>query len=407
MAAFKYKARSRTSGKMTEGVIEVADQQAGIAALREKGLIVQSIVPARTGRGKLSGDRKKRGRNVGLEDLVIFSRQLAVIVNAGLPIIEGLNILGEQMENAAFRTVIQQIERDVEGGDTLSDAMAKHPRVFNALFVNLIRAGEASGMLDVILVQLAVYMEKAASLQRKVKGATIYPTIVITVAVIVVSILMTVVIPVFENIFANFNADLPAPTQILCNISRWIRHYWYLILGGLAGGGFAFFRYIRTPAGRKQFDATLLKMPIFGLLFRKVAVAKFSRTFGVLLRSGVNILVALEIVAKTAGNKIVEEAIDKVRLSIREGDTIAGPLRESGVFPPMVVRMVDVGERSGALDEMLTKIADFYEEQVDVAVDSLTQMLEPVMIVFLGVVVGGIVISMFMPLFNIADVVSK
>jgi len=383
------------------GSIEVATESAGVAMLKEKGLLVTSIKPAKAKAAKRSGRR----RRVGIDDLVIFCRQLATIVNAGLPLIEGLNILGEQMENPTFRKVVKQIEKDVEGGETLTESLARHPRIFSSLFVNLVKAGEASGMLDEILAQLALYLEKASSLQRKVKSAMIYPSVVMTVAVAVVIILMVFVIPVFEKIFQGFGAKLPTPTLVLLAISHFIRDYWYVLIGIIFAVGFLFNRYLKNERGRYQFDALLLRLPILGSLFRKVAIAKFSRTFSTLLRAGVNILVALEIVAKTAGNKVVERAIDNMRSSIKEGESIAGPLKESGVFPPMVTRMIDIGERTGALDEMLTKIADFYEDQVDTAVAGLTQMLEPFILVFLGVIVGGILIAMYMPMFKITTII--
>lgn len=383
------------------GSIEVATESAGVAMLKEKGLLVTSIKPAKVKAAKRSGRR----RRVGIDDLVIFCRQLATIVNAGLPLIEGLNILGEQMENPTFRKVVKQIEKDVEGGETLTESLARHPKIFSSLFVNLVKAGEASGMLDEILAQLALYLEKASSLQRKVKAAMIYPSVVMTVAVAVVIILMVFVIPVFEKIFQGFGAKLPTPTLVLLAISHFIRDYWYVLIGIIFAVGFLFNRYLKNERGRYQFDALLLRLPILGSLFRKVAIAKFSRTFSTLLRAGVNILVALEIVAKTAGNKVVERAIDNMRSSIKEGESIAGPLKESGVFPPMVTRMIDIGERTGALDEMLTKIADFYEDQVDTAVAGLTQMLEPFILVFLGVIVGGILIAMYMPMFKITTII--
>lgn len=402
MAQFQYVALNRSSGQRVSGTIDVATEAAGMAMLRERGLVVTQMQTM-----KARGLNKKRSRRkkVSIDDLVIFCRQMATIVNAGLPLIEGLNILGEQMENPTFRGVVRQIEKDVEGGDTLTDALARHPRIFNPLFVNLVKAGEASGMLDEILAQLAIYLEKAASLQRKVKSATIYPTVVMTVAAIVVIILMVYVIPVFEKIFQGFGAQLPTPTMILITLSHFVRDYWYLLGGGLIALGYLVNRFIKTEKGRMLFDSSLLKMPVLGTLFRKVGVAKFSRTFSTLLRSGVNILVALEIVAKTSGNKVIERAIDNMRASIKEGESIAGPLKESGVFPPMVIRMIDVGERTGALDEMLTKIADFYEDQVDTAVAGLTQMLEPLILVFLGVIVGGILIAMYMPMFAMTNII--
>jgi len=402
MSVFQYVATNRVSGQRESGRIEVASESAGISILKDRGLLVTSMKAIKSKGGAARGGRRKR---VSIDDLVIFCRQLATIVNAGLPLIEGLNILGEQVENATFRKVIKQIEKDVEGGDTLTDALERHPKIFSTLFVHLVKAGEASGMLDEILAQLSIYLEKSASLQRKVKSATIYPTVVMTVAVMVVIVLMVWVIPVFEKIFEGFGAKLPMPTQVLITISHFTRDYWYVLLAGGFCAGFLFTRYLKTHKGRYQFDSILLKLPVIGSLFRKVAVSKFSRTFSTLLRSGVNILVALEIVAKTSGNKVIEEAIDGMRASIKEGESIAGPLRESGVFPPMVTRMIDVGERTGALDEMLTKIADFYEDQVDTAVAGLTQMLEPVILVFLGVIVGGILIAMYMPMFKMTTII--
>jgi type IV pilus assembly protein PilC len=402
MAVYQYVALNRSSGQKVTGTIDVTTESAGIAMLKERGLLVTSM---QVSKGKANAKKRTRRKRVGIDDLVIFCRQMATIVNAGLPLIEGLNILGEQMENPTFRSVVRQIEKDVEGGDTLTEALARHPRIFNPLFVNLIKAGEASGMLDEILAQLALYLEKAASLQRKVKSATIYPTVVMTVATIVVIVLMVYVIPVFEKIFQGFGAQLPVPTMVLITISHFIKDYWYALAGGLFVAGFLFTRVLKTDKGRYTFDAMLLKLPVLGVLFRKVAVAKFSRTFSTLLRSGVNILVALEIVARTSGNRVIELAIDNMRNSIKEGESIAGPLRESNVFPPMVIRMIDVGERTGALDEMLTKIADFYEDQVDTAVAGLTQMLEPVILVFLGVVVGGILIAMYMPMFAMTNII--
>lgn len=400
MPLFKYSARVRATSQVMEGTIDVASQDAAMAILRDRGLVVTSIEKSR-----VRAQRKRTGGSITINDMVIFCRQLCVIVNAGLPLIEGLNILSEQMENPRFRDIIKQIEKDVESGMSFTEGLAKHPKVFNTLFINLVKAGEASGMLDSILQQLSIYLEKSASLQRKVKSAMIYPSIVISVAVIIVTLLMVKVIPAFEQIFDGFGATLPKPTQILIDISYFVRKNLFLMIIGGAGFLFLLKRYISTTKGRYQFDSFCLNVPVFGVLVRKVAVAKFTRTFSTLLKSGVNILVALEIVAKTAGNSVVEEAINNVRSSIKEGESIAGPLRESGVMPPMVIRMIDVGERTGALDSMLEKIADFYEEQVDVAVSGLTTILEPILIVFLGVVVGGVVIAMFMPLFKMTSII--
>ncbi len=402
MPVFEYVGMNRNSGQKISGTIEAATQTAGMSLLRERGLMVTSIQPSKSkARSKTRGRRKK----VSIDDLVIFCRQMSTIVNAGLPLIEGLNILGEQMENPTFRSVVRQIEKDVEGGDTLTDALARHPRIFSALFINLVKAGEASGMLDEILRQLSTYLEKAAALQRKVKSAMIYPIVVLTIAAVVIVVLMVWVVPVFEEVFEAFGSQLPWPTQVLVNISHFMRDYWYALLGAVIGVIWLAKRYFSTEKGRWQIDTFCLNLPVLGTLFRKVAVAKFSRTFSTLLRSGVNILVSLEIVAKTSGNKVVEYAINDMRDSIKEGESIAGPLKESGVFPPMVTRMIDIGERTGSLDEMLTKIADFYEEQVDTAVEGLTQMLEPFILVFLGVVVGGILIAMYLPIFKISTII--
>jgi type IV pilus assembly protein PilC len=293
----------------------------------------------------------------------------------------------------------------VEGGETLTDAMAKHPRVFDTLYVSLIRAGEASGMLDQILMQLSTYLEKAATLQRKVKSAMIYPSVIVSVALAVVSLLMIKVVPVFAEIFESFDAELPTATQMMITASEFCQANFLLMLGILVGGIVGLKYYKKTEGGRRNFDAALLKFPVLGELFQKVAIAKFTRTFSTLLRAGVNIIYSLEITAKSSGNKIVEEAVLRVRDSIKEGESIASPLRESAIFPSMVVRMIDIGERTGALDEMLVKIADYYEEQVDIAVAGLTSLMEPLIICFLGVVVGGIVISMFLPMFQLGSIV--
>jgi type IV pilus assembly protein PilC len=402
---FSYVARSRQDGQTVSGSIEVESRSQGVAVLRDRGLIVTELKETR--KGLRVGSPTRRGRRIGTEDLVVFTRQLATVVNAGLPLLEGLDILAEQVENPSFRRVIRSVQKNVEGGDSFTDALARHPKVFNALFCNLVRAGEASGMLDEILRQLSIYLEKAAKLQRRVKSATIYPSVIITVAIAVVIILMVFVVPVFEKIFEGFNAQLPAPTQIMIDISHFVKGNFPYIGAGLVIFIVLLSRWIKTEGGRKKFDRFLLAMPIFGTLFRKIAIAKFSRTFSTLLHSGVNILVSLEIVAKTSGNKVIEEAIDNMRLSIREGESIAGPLRQSGAFPPMVIRMIDVGEKTGALDEMLSKIADFYEDQVDVAVASLTSLMEPVIIVVLGVIIGGVVISMYMPMFKLPTIIKS
>lgn len=405
MPVFSYVARSRQDGQTVTGSIEVESRAEGAAVLRDRGLIVTELKQARRAIRLTAGGG--RSRRVTTDDLVVFTRQLATIVNAGLPLLEGLDILAEQVENLSFRKVLRDVQRNVESGDTFTDALAKHPKVFSPLFCNLVRAGEASGMLDEILRQLSIYLEKSAKLRRRVKSATIYPSVIISVAIAVVIILMVFVIPVFEKIFQGFNAQLPAPTQIMIDLSHFVKRNFLYMIGVLAGFLVLFTRWIHTEGGRRKFDRFLLAMPIFGPLFRKIAIAKFARTFSTLLHAGVNILISLEIVAKTAGNKVIEQAIDNMRLSIREGESIAGPLKQSGAFPPMVIRMIDVGEKTGALDEMLSKIADFYEDQVDVAVASLTSLMEPIIIVVLGVIIGAVVISMYMPMFKLPTIIKS
>jgi type IV pilus assembly protein PilC len=404
MPAFTYSARDRASGQMVEGTLEASSQIEGLGLLKERGLLVTSIKES-AAKAVAKKQKRKRRKRITIDDRVLFSRQLSTMINAGLPLVEGLNILGENLDNVTFADIVRHIQADVEGGETLTDAMAKHPRVFDTLYVSLIRAGEASGMLDQILMQLSTYLEKAATLQRKVKSAMIYPSVIVSVALAVVSLLMIKVVPVFAEIFESFDAELPTATQMMITASEFCQANFLLMLGILVGGIVGLKYYKKTEGGRRNFDAALLKFPVLGELFQKVAIAKFTRTFSTLLRAGVNIIYSLEITAKSSGNKIVEEAVLRVRDSIKEGESIASPLRESAIFPSMVVRMIDIGERTGALDEMLVKIADYYEEQVDIAVAGLTSLMEPLIICFLGVVVGGIVISMFLPMFQLGSIV--
>ncbi len=338
-------------------------------------------------------------------DVIIFARQFSTMIDAGLPIIQCLDILQSQQENATFKKMLKQIKESVESGATLADSLKKFPKHFDALFVNMVAAGEAGGILDTILKRLAGYMEKAAALKRKVKGAMVYPIITITVAVAVVIVILVYVIPVFQEMFADFGSSLPAPTLMVIKLSNFVKSKIIYMLAGLFIFIIAFRQYYKTEKGRLTVDGFLLRLPVFGMLIRKVAVAKFTRTMGTMLGSGVAILDALDIVAKTAGNKIVENAVYNVRSGIAEGRTMADPLYESGVFPPMVCQMIAVGESTGALDAMMEKIADFYDEEVDQAVENLTAMIEPFMIVFLGVVIGGLVISMYLPIFKMAGAV--
>ncbi|OQY03938.1 MAG: pilus assembly protein PilC [Desulfobacteraceae bacterium 4572_123] len=337
------------------------------------------------------------------KDVIIFARQFSTMIDAGLPIIQCLNILYSQQENKTFQRMLKEIKESVESGTTLAESLKKYPKIFDNLFVNMIAAGEAGGILDTILKRLAGYMEKAAKLKKQVKGAMIYPAITLAVAAIVVAILLIFVIPVFEKMFQDFGGQLPAPTQMVVNLSNFVKSKIFYIIGALVIFIFAFKKYYSTEKGRIAVDNLSLKLPVFGLLIRKVAVAKFTRTMGTMLSSGVAILEALDIVAKTAGNKTVEMAINNVRAGITEGRTMAEPLAESGVFPAMVCQMIAVGESTGALDAMLEKIADFYDEEVDQAVENLTSMIEPFMLVFLGVVVGGMVIAMYLPIFTMAQ----
>jgi type IV pilus assembly protein PilC len=338
-------------------------------------------------------------------DIIIFARQFSTMIDAGLPIIQCLDILQSQQENATFKKMLKEIKDAVEGGTTLADSLKRFPKHFDNLFVNMIAAGEAGGILDVILKRLAGYMEKAARLKRRVKGAMVYPAITIAVAVIVVAVILVFVIPVFQKMFADFGSTLPGPTMVVIAISDFVKSKIHWIIIALILFTIAFRKYYKTDKGRWVIDSLALKAPVFGILIRKVAVAKFTRTMGTMLSSGVAILEALDIVAKTSGNRVVENAIYNVRSGIAEGRTMADPLQASGVFPAMVCQMIAVGESTGALDAMLEKIADFYDEEVDQAVENLTAMIEPVMIVFLGVIVGGLIVSMYLPIFKMAGAV--
>jgi type IV pilus assembly protein PilC len=339
------------------------------------------------------------------KDIVVMTRQFATMIDAGLPLVQCLDILYGQQDNRTFKRILKQIKDDVEEGSTFADALKKHTNVFDELFVNLVAAGEIGGILDVILNRLANYIEKAAKLKKKVKGAMVYPLVVMIIAVCVVAVILIFVIPVFQQMFADFGRALPAPTQFVVNLSNFVKSYIVHIVVFMALCIFAFRRFYRTERGRTIVDNLVLKAPVFGVLIRKVAVAKFTRTLGTMISSGVPILDSLEIVAATAGNKTIETALRETRLSISEGRTIAEPLADSEVFPAMVVQMISVGEATGALDTMLTKIADFYDDEVDAAVDALTAMLEPFMMVFLGGTIGGLVVSMYLPIFQMAGAV--
>jgi type IV pilus assembly protein PilC len=339
-------------------------------------------------------------------DIILFCRQFSTMIDAGLPIIQCLDILHVQQENKTFKKILREIKQNVESGSTFAEALRKYPKQFDDLFVNMVAAGEAGGILDEILRRLSTYMEKAAKLKARIKGGMIYPAVTIIIAIIVITIIMVFVIPVFEEMFEGMGGTLPAPTQIVINMSRFTKSNIHYMLGALILGIFAIRRFYRTEKGREFMDDFFLKLPLFGSLIRKASVAKFTRTMGTMLSSGVAILDALEIVAKTAGNKTIEKAVYETRSAIAEGKTMSEPLAESGVFPAMVCQMISVGESTGALDTMLIKIADFYDEEVDQAVENLTTMMEPAMLVILGVIIGGLVVSMYLPIFKMASVVA-
>lgn len=401
MNTYQYIAKDK-SGHAVTGFLECASESEAAELLHKKELIVISVKQA-----KKESLKVRSGGKVKLDDLVVFSRQLATMIDSGIPLVQALGILSEQTDNKVLKNVVSGVRKDIEGGMSFCDALAKHPNVFSDLFINMSRAGEASGMLDEVLDRLAGFLEKTAALTRKVKSSLVYPAVVVSMAILITTFLLVKVVPTFKGIFTTLGGKLPLPTLILIGISDWLRAYFLIIIGVLIVSVFFFKKYINTEKGRYNFDYHLLKIPVVGDLFRKVAVAKFSRTFSTLVKSGVTVLNALDIVAKTSGNKVVEEAVINSRSAVRDGEPIAKPLSKSGVFPPMVCRMIGVGEQTGQLEKMLSKIADFYDEQVDAAVAGLTSMIEPLVISFLGVVIGGIVISLFLPIFKLTELIAK
>lgn len=400
MPVFSYVAKDQ-AGTAVRGRMEAAERRAVIEALHKQELVILEVGLAK-GQAATSG----RAGRTKLNDLVIFSRQLATLIDAGVPLLEGLSILADQTERKGLRMVLGQVRGSIEGGSSFSEALAKHPRVFGPLYLSMIRAGEVGGRLDEILDRLATYLEKMQSLQRKVRSALIYPIMVILVAIGITTFLMVRVIPTFKEVFATLEVELPVPTLFVIAVSDFIRMSFVGIILGVAGLGVLLRQYTRTPQGRLSWDRFQLRWPLLGSMFQKVAIARFSRTLSTLVKSGVPILLALEIVGKTAGNKVIEEAIGSVRVAVKEGERIALQLEASSVFPPMVTRMIAIGEESGSLEAMLTKIADFYDEQVDILVTTLTSLLEPAIIVILGGVIGGIVVSMFLPIFKLVGAVT-
>jgi type IV pilus assembly protein PilC len=398
MATFQYTAKD-FNGRSVVGVVEAPNETEAANILHNKSLVVLTVVVVKT-RGF-----KAKGAKIKLEDLVVFSRQLATMIDAGIPLVQALGILSEQIDNRSLKNVVVTVRQDIEAGMSFCDALSKHPTVFSELFINMSRAGEASGMLDAVLDRLASYLEKTASLQRKVKSSLVYPAVVMIMAVLITAVLLLKVVPTFKGIFDMLGGRLPLPTVILIGISELVRKYFLFTVIFLVFFSIAFKKYISTPKGRFNFDSAQLKLPVLGTLFQKVAVAKFSRTFSTLVKSGVAVLNALEIVGKTSGNKVVEQAIGNCRTAVRDGEPIATPLSKSKVFPPLVCRMIGVGEQTGQLEKMLTKIADFYDDQVDAAVTGMTSLIEPLVIAFLGVIIGGIVIALFLPIFKITELI--
>ncbi len=402
MPTFAFSGRTR-GGETINGERAADNADAAVAALRREQILVTRIVPskAKAAAGPKAG---KVNKKVNSKNVAVFVRQFSVMIDAGLPLVQCLEILGNQEEDRNFAATILQTRSDVESGASLADAMQKHPKVFDPLFTNMIAAGEAGGILDTILKRLATYIEKAVKLKSQVKSAMIYPVAVIVIAILVVGVILWKVIPTFAALFSGLGAELPLPTRVVIGLCDFLVAFMPFILVGIVAIGWGFRQYYSTTAGKHVIDGVTLKLPILGLIMRKIAVARFCRTLGTLLSSGVPILDGLDITARTSGNSVIEAAVLRTRTSIERGETISAPLKETGVFPAMVTQMISVGETTGALDTMLSKIADFYEDEVDTAVAGLLTLLEPVMIAFLGVIVGGIVIAMYLPIF---DLISK
>lgn len=400
MNTYQYTAKDK-DGRTIIGTLDAALESEVAEVLHKKELVVISVQKAR----KKAGIH--RSGRIKADDLVIFSRQLATMIDAGIPLVQALEILAQQIENRSLKKVVVSAYKDIEAGTNFCDALSKHPKVFSELFINMARAGEASGMLDEVLDRLAAYLEKTAALTRKIRASLIYPATVISMAIVITTVLLLKVVPTFKKIFEILHGQLPLPTRILIGTSDLLGKYFLSLVVLLVAAGFLFKKYISTKKGRYNFDKLKLSLPIIGQLFRKVAITKFARTFSTLVKSGVVILSALDIVAKTSGNKIVEEAVVNCRMAVRQGEPIWQPLSKSGVFPPMVCRMIGVGEQTGKLEKMLSKIADFYEEQVDAAVTGLTSMIEPLVIGFLGIIIGSIVIALYMPIFKITQLIAQ
>jgi type IV pilus assembly protein PilC len=399
MPTFTYSARPAAGGDIRTGEVDLGTKDDVVSYLRRQKLIAVTV------KQKQKEMSVSFGKKVKTRDIVVFTRQFATMINAGLPLVQSLDILAGQTENDKLRKTIKDVLGDVEAGNTLADSLDRHPDVFTKLFVNMVTAGEAGGILDTILLRLATFLEKTDALIRKIKGAMIYPAVIFSVAAIAVVVLLIWVIPTFQDMFAASGVPLPLPTRVVIAASETMQSYWWAFGGALVGLGFALRSYYKTDQGELAIDRFILAMPILGNVQRKAAVARFTRTLGTLVSSGVSILEGLEITAKTAGNRVIHDAVMGSRASIAGGETISGPLGESGAFPPMVVQMINVGEQTGGLDEMLNKIADFYDDEVDAAVGALLAALEPLMIVVLGVVVGGMIVAMYLPIFDMIGTV--
>jgi type IV pilus assembly protein PilC len=397
MPSFQYTARD-AKGDLKTGSLEAANRDEVMTQLRRQRMNVVKVV-------EQAKAKQKTGGAITMRDIVIFTRQFSTMINSGLPLVQALDILSKQSESPALAAVTRQVVFDVESGHTVADALAKHPKAFSDLYVNMVAAGEAGGILDTILMRLATFMEKNDALVRKVKGAMIYPGVIMSVAGGAILILLIFVIPVFQSMFDSVGLALPLPTRIVVGMSKFLTGYWWAVGAFIGGSFYAIKAWYKTPDGKLRLDRLMLQAPILGDVLRKSAVSRFTRTLGTLISSGVSILDGLEITAKTAGNRVISDAIMASRTSIAGGDTISAPLARSNVFPPMVISMIAVGEQTGGLDEMLSKIADFYDEEVDTAVSNLLSLLEPVMIVFLGVVVGGMVVAMYLPIFDMINTV--
>jgi type IV pilus assembly protein PilC len=398
MPVFTYSART-ISGELKRDQIDVPARDDVIAFLRAQKLIPVSV------REKPKGVNLSFGARLKSRDLVIMTRQFATMINAGLPLVQALDILVKQSSSPILQSSLESVLHDVESGNTLADALRQHPKAFSHLYVNMVAAGETGGILDTILLRLSVFLEKSEALARKVKGAMIYPAVIGFVAMTAIVVLLLFVIPTFQTMFESFDQQLPLPTRVVIAMSAFLQGYWWALAIGLAGGAWLFRRWISTSNGRLLFDRIMLRVPVLGPLARKSAVARFTRTLGTLLSSGVSILDGLEITARTSGNRVIHDAIMNSRSSIAGGESISEPLKASGVFPPMVTQMINVGEETGDLDGMLSKVADFYDDEVDVAVESLLKAMEPLMIVILGTVVGGMIVAMYLPIFGIINTI--